>query len=231
MDSGNARGNSRSSVVRVLSVPGNAPIIVRFLGPLWGVNLHWHGGRSHACCGPNDCPPAIHRARMTWRGYACVEGLNGQTRKWHPALLEITESLEEFLRGRALRGECWYLFREGEGKKTAAVIGKQLEANPHWILREAFPMEPILRRLYRLNALPPHVDNPLPGRVILCESDGEAPAMPEELTLEGPRRLSNEELQRFAKRGIGMVQEKKETPDAAGHNGKDNAGQNGRGRD
>lgn len=193
------------SVVRIVNVPSSAPLIVRFLGNYHGMNLHWHSGRTEACLGAGACPPSTHRSRLIWRAYAAVEAHNAQTRKWTPAVLEVTESLDEFLRNRALRGEVWYLLREPGKGKTAPVLGRQLDMRPPDVLRPAFDFSPILRRIFRLAALPEHVPNPFPARVILCETDGEAPVLPPELIGEGARELSPEEWKKLASKLAGRT--------------------------
>lgn len=201
--------------VRVLSVPIGAPVIVRFLGPVQGLLLHWHGGRSVPCQGTGDCPPTVHRSRTLWRGYGAVEGWDEAWSKWRPAVLEVTEGLEEYLRGRTLRGEVWQLVRDGALGKRAPVEGAYCETQEDQAVSPWFDPLPVLQRFYHTTSIVLGALNPLPPRTSLPAVSGPAPNLPvglrpapaEEMSPQRHRRMKDMvEEQEMERRRAGNVQ-------------------------
>lgn len=169
------------SPVKVLSVPGGVPIVVKFLGQVQGLNTHWKAGRSHPCPGPDDCPSSLHRIPPIWKGYAPVEVWEAVPQIWRAWVLEVTESLEEQLRKRQLRGETWTLFRAGGKRKTdpvQAVFCERVEENK---VSPAFDLLPVLQRLYHCQEIRFGAANPLPPRVVIEPIHGDAPTLPAEM--------------------------------------------------
>ena len=165
--------------VRVLSVPEGIPICVRFLGPILGLDTHWKNG-TKPCPGEDECPPTIHRLGIIWRGYAPVESWENSRQVWRPWVLEVTEALEETLRGRQLRGETWLLERTREKGRTAAVIGVYCEAMLPDDVRPGFDVEPVLRRIFHCGKLRLGTRNPVPAKVMLEVMPGKPPVLPGE---------------------------------------------------
>lgn len=183
--------------VRVLSVPLGAPVVVRFLGPVQGLLLHWHGGRSVPCQGQGDCPATIHRSRTLWRGYGPVEGWDEPWRLWRPAVLEVTEGLEEYLRGRTLRGEVWQLVRDGALGKRAPVEGVFCEALDDGKVSPWFDPLPVLQRFYHTTAISLGALNPLPPRTTLPAVGGAAPNLPEAIRPAPAEQVSSQRQRRI----------------------------------
>jgi len=111
--------------VRVVSVPIEIPLVVRFLGPVMGLETHWKSSRTIPCPGVDTCPPALHRLGTIWRGYSAAESWDDAAHVWRPSVLEVTECLEETLRGRDLRGEVWALHT---GFSVTAALSKSPQA-------------------------------------------------------------------------------------------------------
>lgn len=172
------------SAVSVLSVMPRIPVTVRFLGGILGLLTHWSGRRSIPCPGEAHCPPALHRGRAVWKGYAAVEEWRPLASVWIPAVLEVTEALEEQLHGRELRGETWLLDRADTGKKPGRVSGVLCGQSATEELRAAFPIDQVLRRFYHTDALQLGVVNPLPPRLFLTPSKDPAPLLPAALAVE-----------------------------------------------
>jgi len=170
-----------NSSVQVLSVPDNLPIIVRFLGPVLGLETHWRSGRSIPCPGPGDCPSTIHRTGTIWKGYAPVEAWEPANRHWRSWVLEVTESLEEQLRGRDLRGEVWILSRIRKHGKADPINAVYSERFPEEKLSKCFEIHPVLIRLFHVSELRLGACNPLPPKVMIEPVKGDAPTLPPEL--------------------------------------------------
>jgi len=218
----------RARPVRILSVPLDVPLTVLFLGEYVGLLTHWVRGRSLPCPGVEHCPPAVHRTRRIWKGYAPVEAWFPLEHVWIPAVLEITEALEEVLHGTCLRGSVYMLSREREGRNTHPVIGLFCEKREGDQLRQAFNVAPVLQRFYHAEELHLGVPNPIPPRLMFEPSQGRIPSLPAVLARE-------EELQRPAKPGeirklleqarqAGLIP--KDTPVTEAANGQRKHGQN-----
>lgn len=185
--------------VQVLSVPAESPIAIRFLGAIYGLNTHWHSGKSVPCPGAQECPLPVHRSRMLFKAYGPVERWEATHGVWRPAVLEITENLEERLRGRDLRGEVWVLSREDAKAKASPVIGAFCEALPHAEVSAAFDIVPILCRFYHVQTLALGAANPIPPKVFLEAVEGPPPNLPPELQPAKAREASPEETERIRK--------------------------------
>jgi hypothetical protein len=165
-------------VVRILAVPRAEGLCVLFCGPYQGLLTHYLQGRSWGCPGPEKCPTNVHRARTLWKGYAPVRAWNATQDHWFPGVLEITEALEETLRGRRLAGEVWMLHRENDRKKSGPIAGVLLETRPPSPLSAPFDIRPPLCRMYHSLDLELGVPNPLPAKVTAPIALGERPPLP-----------------------------------------------------
>lgn len=170
-----------SSPVQVLSVPVNLPVCVRFLGPVLGLDTHWRSGRTIPCPGPDECPVSLHRTALIWKGYGPVEAWESSCRHWRSFVLEVTESLEEDLRGRDLRGEVWQLHRMQKSGKTDPVAGIFCERLPEHSLSKTFDIVPVLLRLFHVPRLTLGTRNPMPPKVVIEPVEGNPPNLPLEL--------------------------------------------------
>jgi len=171
--------------VRVLSVPEGIPIVVRFLADVVGLDTHWKSGRTIPCPGVEECAPTVHRLGVIWRGYSPVEAWEASKGVWRPWVLEVTEALEERLRGRFLRGETWSLHRTEQKGRTSAVIGVYCEKTAPDEVRPAFEVEPVLRRIFHCGSLRLGTRNPLPPKIMLEALPGKAPTLPADLAQAG----------------------------------------------
>jgi hypothetical protein len=167
--------------VRILSVPAARPVLVAFLGPYRGLLTHWSAKRSLACPGANLCPPATHRQKVVWKGYAPVDEWSFQLELWLPGVLEITESLEHALAGRKLRGQVWMLSRL-QSSERGPVCATYSETLDEAELRPAFSIQPILERFYHSADLLLDVPNPIPPRVLLEPHESRAPRLAGDLS-------------------------------------------------
>lgn len=186
MESESGSGAPARHVVRVMGVPRAGGVCVVFAGPVTGILTHWHQGRSTGCPGAAKCPPSVHRGRTIWKGYAPVRAWSASAEKWLPAVLEITECLEEQLRGRRLVGEMWHLVRATGAKKSAQVSGVYYATRDEPGLVQGFDILPVVQRLYHSTDLEIGVPNPLPKKVSVVE-----------VACEGPR-IADEEIPHLA---------------------------------
>lgn len=195
-----ASGPGRLRPVRVLSIDGTEPVVVRFLGGYQGALLHWPGRRYYVCQGEKNCPLDMHKKRTVWKGWAAAEQWEEASRMWWPACLEITENLEPELRGRQLRGEVWVLTKSQDKRDGSPVEGRLLETVSPKKLRQAFDVKPILCRIYGVRDFPWGIANPVPPKLVLDGVADEPPALLAEAAAESPRPMSAEERAEFRKK-------------------------------
>jgi len=228
------RTPSTGQPVKIFSIKHNDPTSVRFLGPIAGLVTHWQSGRSEVCEGDN-CPAARHKCRSVFKAFGPVEVWDRIDEVWRPEVLEVTENLEEILRGRDLRGEVWLLTRPYVKGNSDPVNGQLLEKLDPRTLRKAFDIVPILTRNFRpVHKLLLGACNPNPPRVYLEPSTGAPPKLPADLIPDEPRPPSPAEQKKIKEmlaelRGTGT---RKEKDGARAHEGNghshDQAGRNGR---
>lgn len=199
--------------VELVPTPSDRAITVRFLGAILGMLTHWTGkDGSKACPGWERCPTADHRKKTVWKGYAPVEYFRPPPfQDWCPAVFEVTERMEEILRGRELRGESWSFIRRPGRHGNQEVASQFLESMNPAALRPEFPVEPVLFRVYRVLEIALGVANPLPPRLILEPTP--AGAVPVQAGRLAPRQpptsgkiLSGEELLQGVNRLRGNVE-------------------------
>lgn len=171
-----AENRDRACLVEILSIKAYQNAVVRFLGDYRGTLIHWDGKRSHHCVGQPECPRSLHEKRTLWKGYAPVELWDKAQELWLPFVLELTENLEEQLRGQPLRGQCYLLIRAEKKDKTGAVGAVYCQTFEN--VPRAFPIEPVLLRCFRVETLCLDVPNTLPQRVSASPSTGDAPQLP-----------------------------------------------------
>lgn len=163
--------------LRLLRVAKETTVRVRSLSEvIHGLITHYGRNGSEACQGEDVCPPGLHRFKI-WKGYTPVEWWEPRSGCWIPAVLEVTERLEQDFRSKWSRGQVWKLSRGPDTKKKRSpVIGELVENLDPRSLRDPFPILPPLFSIYRLLELPESVPNPLPGRILIQPSSGLAPA-------------------------------------------------------
>lgn len=164
--------------LRVYRVDPGVTARVRILSPVHsvsGVMTHWKNGRS-LYCDPGNCADCRQRTRRFWKGYLAVLGYEEPSKKWLPAVLEVTESAELDMRGIIRRGQEWELTRERETKKqrqpVRAVLVGELDLAE---LPRAFDFLPVLLNLYHETHMAIDVPNPMPGRVLVELEEGRPP--------------------------------------------------------
>ncbi len=162
--------------LRVLSVPKDGGVTVRFLANPVGVLTHGKTGLS-ACPGIQLCPSSIHNGKTVWKGFApCELWRDAPNRDWLQTVLEVTERLAEFLGRQPLRGSVWYLYRVLGDTKHKECAGHQVDALNPAELPIAFNIEPSVCRLFREPRVLFGVDPPLaPRAVITPTADGYEP--------------------------------------------------------
>jgi hypothetical protein len=141
---------------------------------------HWQKGPSMGCPGVSKCPSAVHRGRTIWKGYAAVRIWWANVNKWIPAVLELTECLEEQLRGRSLLGEMWHLTRMANKKKMSQVHGVYYATREERELKQTFDVIPVVQRLYHSTEIEFGVPNPMPKKITVAEVNCEGPRIAEE---------------------------------------------------
>lgn len=199
-------------VVRIVPVPLAGPLVVLFAAALQGLLVHRHQSRPHACPGEASCPPVIHRSRTLWYGYAPVYVWRTGRDDWHAGVLEVTEALEEVLRGRQLRGELWMLERSAARRKTGPVSGVLLEQRGDVATPAPFDIRAPLQRLYHTTDLALGAENPLPRKLVMAAVKLAPPPGPEAFGLAEaprPRESQAEALRRIAPQGLGRLHRQK----------------------
>jgi hypothetical protein len=139
-----------------------------------------------------------------WKGYAPCRHWDNRLTRWSPAVLEVTECLEETLRGRSLTGEVWLLSREGGRKRSGKVCGAFMERKQDPQLVATFDVRPPLFRLYHTTELALGIANPLPPKLVLPQVDLPGPAIPDQAAPPAPAKPTAEQLEKlrlFTRRG------------------------------
>jgi hypothetical protein len=120
---------------------------------------------------------------------------------WAAVVLEITEALEEQLRGRDLTGEMWHLMRSAVSKKSAQVSGIFYSKRTEAQLSKTFDVIAPIQRLYHSTELEFGAVNALPAKGMvepeICvgpdigpEPVRREPALPTESQREALRKLA-----------------------------------------
>jgi hypothetical protein len=117
---------------------------------------------------------------------------------WRAWVLEVTESLEEALRGRELRGETWTLFRVQKNGKTDPVQAVYCERVPESKLSTTFDILPVLLRLFHVSSLRLGAANPLPPKIMMEPVAGDAPTIPADLLPKAEERPDPEARKKLA---------------------------------
>jgi hypothetical protein len=159
----------------MFNVPKTGKSAIRFLGAYKGTLTHFQAGKTVPCLGEYDCPSPVHRLKLVWKAYAPVHYWRQQFRDWLPAVLEITERLEDLILGLTLRGTVWDLWRQAAEGKCQEVWGEQIGEVSESLLGPEFDVLPTVQRVIG-RAIPLWgVSNPKPRRVIVEPVLGEAP--------------------------------------------------------
>jgi hypothetical protein len=159
--------DARPYIPQVVSVPKTGEITVCFCAPWDGIITHYTRDGTVPCPGEEDCPAAIHRIRPIFRGYAPVRVHVAQAALWVPEVLEVTEHLEEALRGRHVAGEVWVLSRKVGKRKTRPVVGRYLETRHVDGVFDPFDVRPVVHRMYHTDRIRWGCTNPVPPRLML----------------------------------------------------------------
>lgn len=164
--------------VHVLRVPADGLHRVVFLADYVGQIEHWDRSRTFACPGGAECAAKHGKYRVDWYAYAPVAYLDSRTRRYDPWVLQITACLEFNLRSRPLRGTAWDLSRApGHGGK-GEVVGELVEEWAEERLPKAFPIVPVLEKIFGIGRVYLGAPNPLPEPVTVSEWNIEAPPAP-----------------------------------------------------
>jgi hypothetical protein len=185
------------SPVRIFSVPLNVLVYVRFLDAIRGLPTHFYSGRSVPCQG-QECLPAAHKGRQVWKFYGPGEVWEPGPKLWRPWVLEITENLEEQLRGLQLRGQVWALERSGKTPKKSVVTGMYCETLDERSVPRPFDVESVLMRFFRVATLNLGLPSPIPPRLLLSPREGKEPQLPGCVPDLAPRPPTEEEKIKFA---------------------------------
>jgi len=180
--------------LRVFRIDKGRSHRVRFLtDDVYGCFIHYVKDGSQLCPGKEcgrDCP----RGKKMWKGYTLAEVLDPSIKSWWPVVLELTENAEVELRGQIKRRALVQLSREEDsGKKKQPVRARLLGVVPSSdALRQEIEWKPVLYRLYRVQALPPHQKNPLPDRIFV-EAQPDVPGEPRQDPSGAPQESVDQE--------------------------------------
>lgn len=150
-DPRSSSANASGVVVRLVPVPLEGKITVRFLGPCVGILTHgtkWK--QAVACPGEQHCPATLHRSKTIWKGYAPAEVWEeNPIRLWVPCVVEITEHLWEMMHEHTLRGSVWMLERVSEGRRTHIVQGVMVDQLDPRTLRSDVQVQTVVCRVWK----------------------------------------------------------------------------------
>lgn len=186
--------------VTILSATRALSVTVRFLGGYSGILEHWKGDASRPCPGVGSCPRAIHGSKTVWKGFAPVQSWSQERSYWEFAVLELTESLEELLAGRDLRGEVWHLYAELGAKGRKRVTGQFVEKCSIVLIPMAFDTRPVVCRAYHTQDIEWGVCNPTPRRLYLIPTVDAGPAFSKLAGTNTPEPTDPAELLALRKR-------------------------------
>lgn len=181
--------------LRLIWVPAGPTLHVLFLGPIRGLNMHYHQGRPLPCLGEASCPPDRHRAMPVWYGYAPVELFRPESLLWVPYVLEITAHLETRLAGRTLRGEVWALCRRETTKRKSAVEGELKDRFDEAEISPCFEIKSVLEAWFREENLPLGAVNPVTPKTYLPSAVRRPPLIDPVPAPAEPRQYSGKRIQ------------------------------------
>lgn len=193
MSSPDSRGAVPPRPVRVVRVDQEKVLLVRFLAGWQACKMHYRptGKEKYYPCQNDQCPTDWHRCKPLWRGWAPVELWEEATQLWWPMALEVTESLEEQLRGKQLRGQTWGLSRPKVKKEGNPVVAALVAEGGDF--RRPFDVTSLLLRIYRCEKIHWGYANPMPPKLMLEPTEEGLPAGWEELQPEGKKVITPEE--------------------------------------
>jgi hypothetical protein len=170
--------------IQLLSCPrDNLPVTIRWLAQYEGMMTHYRPRCPIYCPGVKICDPSLHKLAAVWKAYAPVEvWRENPYRDWIPAVFEVTERLDELLKGEQLRGQVWCLRRVPIAPKRAECTGNFSEFCDASKLRKPFSMLPILTRVYHTPVIVLGIPNPKPPRIFLAPSKDFIPKTAEIVT-------------------------------------------------
>jgi hypothetical protein len=200
MSNASSGAPSPAQAVSVRRVPHAQPLTVCFAGKIAGLLTHQYQGKFRGCTGAPACPAAVHKALTLWKGYVAAREWEERLKRWYPIVLEVTECLEEQLRGRALAGEIWILTRESGRKRSGKVIGRYLERREEPSLTQCFGTLNALLRFYHSDTLDLGVPNPLAPRLLLPAVDAKGPAGLADAFPPDPPPATKEEIREMFRR-------------------------------
>lgn len=174
--SGGASASVNGAPLRLLRLEPGESATIRTIDPTYrGLNVHYLAKRNEYCLG-DECPPHMHKLPSTWKGYAGVERWDEDRKVWFCAVLEITEGMELDFREKWARGQEWIVSRRPRQKKKGsgcyATFVRRLDPNK---LRKPFCIVPPILTVYHQTRILLDQRSPVPARVFLEASAGEAP--------------------------------------------------------
>ena len=166
--------------LQVFRLKSDTSFHVRILSMSYGGCMtHWKGsaqsGRSFYCS-PRDCKLCCSDRNRTWKGYFAGEVYDTVKRWWVPFCVELTEAVELDLRHRFGRGQTWTFSRAAQvSKKKTPVKAVLLEERDPAAMPPAFDFLPVLRTLYHTTEIELDVASPVPDRIYVEPTAGDAP--------------------------------------------------------
>ena len=118
---------------------------------------------SHASGEVKEGKPVI------WKGYLSAVQYHRDIKKWVPVVLEVTERLEQDLRGRVARGQLWKISRgPKDGNKRIPLRGVMGQQQRPEMTPVAIDVYPKLRNdIFRNQEVTLDQENPLPDLVVV----------------------------------------------------------------
>jgi len=163
--------------IEVFSIKDGTSCFLRTLSPSYGgIMTHYFKGKGSRYCAGPECMYLCGKLEKTWKGYCAVEVWLPHAKKYRPFVLELTERLEQDMRGLYERGQVWECYKQSPiGEKKQPVQGKLQPAQVVKHLPPEFDWQSVVKNLYHVPKMDFSIRNPLAPRVILTDSQDEQP--------------------------------------------------------
>jgi hypothetical protein len=173
------RPDGRVPIV-LTKVPKEGFIVVRFLGEISGLLMHFRKKPGPLYCRGHECPTSIHgKLRAEWRGYAAVQlWRDDKHQDWVPTVVELTTHFWGLIHDQELRGQSWQLFREVNERGKLQVVGRKLDAIAERSLPNPHPILPCLWRIYGTKDIELGQEPAIPPAELVEPVKGSRPPLP-----------------------------------------------------
>lgn len=195
-------GEGMLIAIEVLAIKDGQSHFVRLLSPRYGGCMtHYFKGKGSRYCAGAECMYLCSKLEKTWKGYCAVEQWMPRTKTYRPYVLEMTERLEQDMRGIYARGQLWECYKHARVDGKAQPVQGKLQPDQAWKhLPPEFDWQAVVKNMYHCASMDFSVSNPLAARVVLAESQDDGPKLLQSAEETPPTPEQLEELHRRAQR-------------------------------